>query len=68
MTDLERQLALLQRDNAYMTDLLERADALIVKKNAILDRIRREFFWLMATCTAAGFVAGICVTRLWWRL
>lgn len=68
MTELERRLRDCERDCRYMSDLLERADALICKNNAILDRVRREFVWLMLVCASAGFVAGICVTRLWWRL
>ena len=68
VTDLEKRLRLLERDNKYLSDLLEQADGLITKRNALIDRIRVEFGLLLLVSAAAGFVLGICVTRLWWSL
>lgn len=68
MTELEKRLKFLEKDNAYLTDLLEQADGLITRNSALLDRLRRDFIWMMLVSGAAGVVIGICLARLVWAL
>ena len=64
MNEIEQRLRECERDCRYMSELLERADALICKNNEIIKRIRVEFGLLLITAATAGFALGICVTRL----
>jgi len=68
VTDLEKRLRLLERDNKYLSELLEQADALITTRNALIDRIRIEFGMLLLVAATAGFVLGICIARAVWSL